>query len=272
MTDLVHHALAYASLGIFVFPCSGKIPVVPNGVKAATTDPVQIGTWWAEWPNATIGIAAGPSRLVILDIDVKGETDGRASLRTCERLLGRLPLTRSVRTPSGGVHLYFSAPDGVELRPSAGKLGPGIDVRAGWSYVIAPPSTGYVWTLQGKPAPFTPRWAAALTPKPVQAAPVRRLPMESMADVERRAVAYIAKMEPAVAGSGGHAATFAVAVTLAKGFGLDEATTYRLMADHYNHRCKPPWSERELRHKARSASAADRVPEGYLLEDDRRVA
>jgi hypothetical protein len=48
-------------------------------------------------------------------------------------------------TASGGVHVYFAAPE-RELRCSAGLLGPGLDVRATGGYVITPsPGSGYEW-------------------------------------------------------------------------------------------------------------------------------
>lgn len=88
-------------------------------------------------------------------------------------------------------------------------------------------------------------------------------------DVEKRAIAYIDKMPDAISGSGGHQATWNVALVLARGFGLSEGATLRILRDHYNHRCRPPWREKELEHKARNAVNADRVPLGYLLDDDR---
>src|SRR5437762_2791989 len=71
-------ALAYAALGIAVFPlhhplldggCScgakdcvtsaGKHPRTYNGLKAATTDCDQIRGWWNAWPDANIGLPTG---------------------------------------------------------------------------------------------------------------------------------------------------------------------------------------------------------------------
>jgi hypothetical protein len=99
-------------------------------------------------------------------------------------------------------------------------------------------------------------------------APERPTPTQPSTDVEKRAVAYVDRMPPAIAGAGGHQATWAVAVTLAKGFSLSESATLRILLEHFNPRCEPPWSERELEHKARDASNA-KLPEGYLLNDDR---
>lgn len=96
-------------------------------------------------------------------------------------------------------------------------------------------------------------------------------PAAPQTDAEARAVAYIAKMPAAIAGQGGHQATWDVAVMLAKGFGLSESATLRVLTDHYNPRCEPAWKEKELAHKAKGA-ARSRLPEGFKLESDREWA
>ena len=73
-------------------------------------------------------------------------------------------------------------------------------------------------------------------------------------------------MDAAVSGSGGHDATFAVACALIHGFGLGESEAMSLMHE-YNHRCSPPWSERELAYKLRSAANSPSPRgHGYLLD------
>lgn len=66
---------------------------------------------------------------------------------------------------------------------------------------------------------------------------------------------YVAKMPAAVAGQGGHDATFKVACVLLQGFDLAMSDAASLLAE-YNVRCAPPWSERELAHKLRQADKA----------------
>ena len=57
-----------------------------------------------------------------------------------------VPATYTVATPSGE-HLYFTGPAGVELRNTAGVLGPRIDTRAGGGYVVA---AGSVLRVDGR--------------------------------------------------------------------------------------------------------------------------
>ena len=52
----------------------------------------------------------------------------------------RLPRTFSVSTPSGGLHLYFTAPKNAPLGNTAGKLGKHVDTRGIGGYVVGPGS------------------------------------------------------------------------------------------------------------------------------------
>jgi len=67
-----------------------------------------------------------------------------------------------------------------------------------------------------------------------------------------RARAYLAKLPYAVAGDGGHRATFAAACRLVE-FGLSFEQSAFLFAEWNETHCQPPWSEAELRHKLADA-------------------
>lgn len=67
-----------------------------------------------------------------------------------------------------------------------------------------------------------------------------------------RVRAYLAKLPPAIAGQGGHAATFRAGCRLVE-FGLDQTTAGCLLAEWNQSHCQPPWSEAELRHKLADA-------------------
>ena len=94
--------------------------------------------------------------------------------------------------------------------------------------------------------------------------------------IQERASRYIARMDAAVSGSGGHDATFAVACALVHGFDLGEGDAMALMQE-FNSRCAPPWSERDLAYKLRSAAGfSSPRGRGYLLngkaEGERLIA
>lgn len=148
-------AVAAAKRGWAVFPCRprDKRPAIDRWEARASADPAHVAAAWRErWPRANVGIACGPSGLVAIDLDTPehggalpaewaaepGVRDGRGVLAVLARRAGqRLPYTYSVRTPSGGLHLYFAAIAGRELRNSAGRIGPMIDVRGSGGYVVA---------------------------------------------------------------------------------------------------------------------------------------
>src|SRR2546430_16120117 len=90
----------------------------------------------------------------VLNIDRK--EGGPAGLATLGKIdCPILPLTPTVYTASGGMHLYFTRPEGG-LRNTNGErgrgIGPGLDWRGDGGYVILPrPGSGYSW---GKRVPF----------------------------------------------------------------------------------------------------------------------
>jgi hypothetical protein len=180
MTDKVNLASIAASLGLPCFPCgSDKEPTLPGGFKSASSDPAVIHRLFRSHPGTIIGVPTGAaSGWVVVDVDTKHGKDGRPWLEANSH---RLPETRTHRTPSGGLHLVFQAPDDIEIRNSAGYLrpdgrlvgiAPGIDLRGEGGYVCVPPSPGYAVADNSNPAPF-PKWLieAYLATKPVAPPP-----------------------------------------------------------------------------------------------------
>lgn len=132
-----------------VFPCRprDKRPAVPDWEGRACAVTSVVAKYWPS-DRHNPGIACGPSRLVVLDLDthnpvpedwqMPGINDGRDVLaQIIEWADQPWPVTYMVLTPTSGWHLYFTAPDGPEIRNSAGKIGPLIDVRAAGGYVLA---------------------------------------------------------------------------------------------------------------------------------------
>ncbi|UXY20296.1 bifunctional DNA primase/polymerase [Streptomyces cynarae] len=111
--------------------------------QRATTDPDRIRAAWSRAPF-NVGIATGPSGLVVVDLDVPkdmGSSDAPCGATTfgalCERAGHAVPTTYRTRTASGGEHLYFTAPDGVRLTNTAGTVADAVDTRAWGGYVVA---------------------------------------------------------------------------------------------------------------------------------------
>ena len=160
MTTLVAAAVLLAQRGYRVMPVDAdKAPLLARGFHDATSDVDAIGRW--SWDGG-VGLAIViPDRTFVVDVDPRngGDKTLEAVLLVSESetlsLRKELPPTRTVRTRSGGTHLYYALPDDRDLR---GKLGPGVDIKKpGKGYVLVPPTQGYRYTRGGRPAP-APQW------------------------------------------------------------------------------------------------------------------
>jgi len=218
MTDtatMLRVALDAAARGWHVFPLrpGDKRPVLHGADRCprtgactgghvgweqrATTDPERIRRCWSVAPF-NVGIATGPSGLVVLDLDtpkpgqdtppeewrLDGVHDGADVFAVvCERAGQPAPLdTYTVTTGRGGTHLYYRHPDtGPQLRNTtggtAGSLGWLIDTRAHGGYVVAAGSivNGRRYTLahDTTPAPLPDWLAARLRPAPLPPPPAQ---------------------------------------------------------------------------------------------------
>jgi hypothetical protein len=219
--DLLAAALAHAARGWHVFPLrpDDKRPAFPNhaadrcdrtdprcraagrhlGWEArATTDPDRIRRAWSVRPYG-IGLACGPSRLVVVDLDVPkpgqippadhdlcgNGVDVFAAI--CHQHGQRIEPTYTVTTGRGGTHLYYRHPSsGPTLRNTAGALGWLVDTRAHGGYVVAAGSTAhgrrYTVALDVDPAPL-PDWLGQLI---APAPPPARQAVTVTLDVDRR--------------------------------------------------------------------------------------
>ncbi|WP_020673852.1 bifunctional DNA primase/polymerase [Amycolatopsis nigrescens] len=201
---LTEWALYLAAMGWRVFPLNPgtKIPALHHAKNCpgtgpcdaghlgwehrATTDPDRIAATWERAPF-NIGVATGPSGLVVVDCDVLKPGDqipdqwrvmgigcGAGVLRNLAQRHGdTVTPTYAVRTPSGGWHLYYRHPgtdDAGGLRSTAGTIGWKVDTRAHGGYVVGPGSIigdrGYELVDEHDPAEL-PGWLhQALTAKP----------------------------------------------------------------------------------------------------------
>jgi len=136
-------ALAFARAGIPIFPCvrDGKRPLTSAGFNDASSDIDQVSAWWARWPGANLGMPTGSlSGVDVVDIDVAQAISGfDAFERASTAGLVDGDLAR-VRTPSGGMHVYFPA---SAARPQRcwQAAAAHIDFRGNGGYVVVPPST-----------------------------------------------------------------------------------------------------------------------------------
>lgn len=154
-------ALRYAAKGLPVFPlrAGGKEPAIPRseggrGHLDATTDPSKITAWWNRYPGANVGMPTG-ERSGIFVLDVDPDEGGNESLAAFVAERGPIPATTTVRTGGGGTHYCLRYPPGSDIRNSASRLRPGLDVRGEGGYVVVPPSVTampYEWIDRRPPA------------------------------------------------------------------------------------------------------------------------
>ncbi|MEV5878536.1 bifunctional DNA primase/polymerase [Streptomyces sp. NPDC052101] len=142
-----------------------------HGFRAATLDFGRIEQWWGGRPDFGVGIACGAAGLVVIDIDAHArQLPGRDSLLPGIGIADTVDLTGlangfhtigvlaalrgvmspaddettlRVRTPSGGLHVWYRGQHGHRWQCSSGSGGGRalawqVDVRAHGGYIVAP--------------------------------------------------------------------------------------------------------------------------------------
>ncbi|WP_126641554.1 bifunctional DNA primase/polymerase [Embleya hyalina] len=169
-----------------------------HGFHAATLDPERIRAWWGRGSRFGVGVACGPADLVVIDVDahdaappararllpgiaigdhvdLTGLASGFDSLALLAALRSAPDPTEDedtlrVRTPSGGMHIWYRTTPNRRWLCSTGSstgraLAWQVDVRGVGGYIVAPGTrtpTG-AYTPEGScrvPAPL-PAWLAS---------------------------------------------------------------------------------------------------------------
>jgi hypothetical protein len=261
--------LRLADRGYRVFPLrvEGWTPALEGWQTWATTDPDVIREKWFE-QDYNIGVATGDD-LLVADVDDKPGKNGSASLA----MLG-LDLedydTFTVRTPTGGRHLYYRGPD---VSNSASRLGLDLDVRSKGGYVVGPGSFIPDGAKNAKGGTYEvendtpPRPVPECISSRLHAPPERSARADVPAiDLDRpdaviRAIDWLQAQPVQTQGHGCDAATFQAVATI-KDYGLSEATALQVMLGHY--RCAPQDHRFEafIARKVENAYAYGRLPAG----------
>ena len=274
---LLAAALAYAARGWYVMPlhnpvragdgwrCScakptcdhpAKHPRTTHGHLDATVDQATIRRWWHPRSKANVGVACGRSGLVTLDVDPRN--GGDASFDALRAELGASTFdTLTHQTGGGGAHYLFRASrELVEMIGSHTNAlvpdFPGIDVKAGGGYFVAPPSqhisnTQYAKELSSpdEPAELPQRLAAML-----------------LANQERKPIAGVDDDAPIPQGERNATLTRYAGRLQREGTGT-RAIRHALRAVNQE-RCKPPMPEREVDAIAKSVGRYKPAPNGVL--------
>jgi len=141
----LRQALACAARGWPVFPCKPgqKVPATRHGYLDASTDPRQITAWFGRHPGWNLAIATGTPGPDVLDVDQHGPAGNGFGAFARLHAAGLLDGAAAyVRTPSGGLHAYFTGSDQRNGHLPSCHL----DFRSTGGYILAPPSR-----VSGKP-------------------------------------------------------------------------------------------------------------------------
>ena len=215
---------------------------------------------WAREGACNIGLVTGKvSGLIVVDIDEPSWFDEH------EMHLGSPVVERS---PSGGLHLYYKYPEGLDgcirSRSSAARVFKGVDILAdGGSQVVTWPSVhqsgqGMYSFDRGldlldalQEADELPRWI-------VDEMRVEKPNKREECDVKggqldlHAARLALRSFPPAIEGAGGDLQTLKAAL-VGRDYGLSAKEVYGLLREEYNNRCSPPWSEKDLADKVKNA-------------------
>jgi len=244
-------------LGWFLFPAifdHGHKPRV-KWKKNASNDPEVWKSWKEKWPDCYFCVDTRKSGITIIDVDVKKGKNGVKALGELQVEHGPLPETLTVKTPSGGFHLYYKG----EAPYSVQRLGEGIDTP-----VMSPipgsniPQKGQYQVIKNLPIAPLPAWI----PKQLHIDDDEDLGVLFESDETIRAIRYLENSAPmAIEGEGGDATTYRVAANL-KDMGLSWEQAYDCMLFHWNDQCEPPWEARDLKEKVINAYKYERKGQG----------
>jgi hypothetical protein len=253
-----------------IFPCieNSKFPATKNGMHDASIDAHQIEDWHALNSSFNWAVATGLSGLFVIDVDPKGLAYWQDLLSQNISICEAVASTWQVRTPRGGLHVYFKG----EGPTTTSKITEGIDTRGGIRVDNRIVSGGYALlpgskTLEGEYISLSdnsiidlPENIKALIPARKH---VRTLGVSNNPDLDSsRNVAwavdlltsYVAQGRVSVQGKGGDDTAYAVVASI-----LDKAispeTCLDLLLEHWNPYCSPPWEDWELEQKIINAAA-----------------
>lgn len=255
--------------GAKVFPVvpGGKDPATKHGWHEATNDPAQIERWQRVNPDFNWAVATGPSGLFVIDVDPNG-------LDWWGKLLERDPVIREavarafqVRTPRGGLHIYFRG----EGPSTASRIADGIDTRGGirrngkivsGGYILLPgsrTSAGTYSELPGGNLETLPACISAIIPerKKTDTLGLDRNPEHdqprNIAWAKDLLEGYVKSGRVSIEGKGGNNLAFQVAASILDK-AISPAMAFDMLWEIWNPHCQPAWDEWELETIVRNAA------------------
>jgi hypothetical protein len=240
VSDRHQAAREYVGLGYRIIPCGqgSKIPLEKAWHENALETVEAVDSYFEAHGDCNIALCPEDMGWAVVDIDPDADTSNLD-----------LPQTKTVKTPRGGYHLYYTG----SVPGTVGKLGDHIDTRGRRSYVLLPPSivngNTYVEIDRRKPIAIPPSIKAGVEASH-DIAGARTEELDSPTDINSAKSllhAYVSRGNVSISGSGGNNCAYQVAAKLVRDYGLSQSTALTLMMGEWNDACQPPWSESKLR-------------------------
>lgn len=263
--------LARKGFYLFALASESKLPLSKGWQSQTTRDPEKLEEYFGDGAN-NIGIFTSKyqnTNLLVVDIDVK-KVDGIANWNQIIADNGGCPDTFMQVTATGGMHLIFSTEE--EIPNSAGKIGPGIDVRGKGGYIVGVgskvPAGEYTVLSTVHDVQVAPDWLVALATQDREKKRTRSVSKAIDQDLaERHAKRYLQEASPAVQGEGGDNLTFKI-VARVRDYGCEPQLALELMLEWWNDRCDPPWDPEDLKQKIYNAYQFAQNEAGTLQADN----
>jgi len=253
----------------------GKEPATKEGWHIASDDPAQIAAWHKVNPDFNWAVATGPSGLFVIDVDPNGLDWWAKLLERDAAIREAVERAYQVRTPRGGLHVYFKG----EGPSTASRIAEGIDTRGGIRREDRIVSGGYVLLPGSKTdkGAYSELPGGGINPLPPSISSI--IPARQKTDTlglaknpehdKPRNVSwavdllknYVTTGRVSVEGQGGNNLAFQVAASILDK-AISPAVAFDLMWEHWNPHCAPPWDEWELETILRNAASYGEDTEG----------
>jgi predicted P-loop ATPase len=257
MNNITEVINLYKTCGLPLVRTKNKAPVVLNWQKLADNN-----TLWGG--NLLTAIEVGfviTSDIVVIDVDPRNFSQGEDSLKKLSETINyniEQNASFSVRTASGGLHLYYKK-DSSKKFPNTLSDFKGVEFKQKGQQVIIPGShlpdgrkytliKGSLYNLIEVPASL---YELCNANQDTHRAKTTGTGFSnSPADINRLKK-LLDKTPPAISGQNGDNSTFRVCC-LGKDFGVSPEMFFPLLCE-WNERCSPPWSHEDLKQKMLNA-------------------
>ncbi len=222
------------------------------------------------YPCGEYGIVLRADDLVV-DIDPRNFPEGRkvwSEFCAEFRIPAYIKKSKTIRSGSGGLHIYLKKPTGFQTRKSLPEF-PGLDFLTAGNYTIGPGSfipdeghkTPYTVIVEGPALECPAELLNALIKQTREYTDEIYEAPQDTPDNIARFIEYLGLQPGAVQGQAGDLTTFKIACR-GRDFNLSSDMCLKLLMEHYNPKCVPMWNEHELGKKIFNAYTYNEAPAG----------